>query len=83
MAKNNKKVMIVKTLEDTVELVNHNSLALEHTIQKVAKRNRGLKILSVVAIACAVCTAVECRKQEEELYKLSIRVKKLENKEGE
>ena len=84
MAKKKEKVMIVKTLGDAVELINHNTTALEHAIEKVAKKkNRGLKFLCIAALACAVYTAVECRKQDEELYRLSIRVRKLENEEGE
>ena len=46
-------------------------------------RSRNVKILCFIAVGYAIYTAIECRKQEEQLYQLSIKVKKLEHNEGE
>ena len=75
--------MVIRSLEDVVELVNRNTDVFNFRINKLAKSARRWKVLGIVAIVCAVSAAAECRKQDEELYKLSIRVQKLENKEGE
>lgn len=82
MAKKKKPVPI-KTMGDL--LVNHNVECdfFDRSIKKLTKKNRSLKVLCVVAIGCAVYTAIENRKQEETIYQLSIRVKKLENSKGE
>ena len=81
MAKKN--YMTIKNPADMVHLINHNIEVFEDAILKLAKKNRNACILGTAAIICAVTTAVKCRKQDEELYRLSIRVQKLENKEGE
>lgn len=78
-----KKMVPISSVSDLLDLVNHNCDVFERRIGKLAKSNRGLKILCVAAIGCAICSAIECRKQEEELYRLSIRVSKLEYGEGE
>ena len=74
-----KKPVPIKTMGDLVELVNHNCDFFDRSIKKLTKKNRSLKVLCVVAIGCAI----ENRKQEETIYQLSIRVKKLENSKGE
>lgn len=81
--RNHSDTMMVRNLGDAVKLINHNTKALEHTITKVAKNARGAKAFGVVALCYAAYTAAKCRQMEEEQYKLSIRVQKLENKEGE
>lgn len=43
----------------------------------------GCKLLAAVSLGVAVLSEIECRKQEETIYQLSVRVKKLENREGE
>lgn len=83
MAKPKRNSMTVATLKDMVELVNNNTEAFDTAIRKLVRKNRTTKLFGVAALVFACYTAYECRKQEEELYKLSIRVKKLENKEGE
>lgn len=75
--------MQIHSIGDLVELVNHNNDIFDRAIKKLTKSNRSLKVLCVAAIGCAIYTAVENRKQEETIYQLSIRVKKLENGEGE
>lgn len=77
-----KKPVPIKTMGDLVELVNHNCDFFDRSIKKLTKKNRSLKVLCVVAIGCAVYTAIENRKQEETIYQLSIRVKKLETVKG-
>ncbi len=83
MAKRKRSTMTVATLKDMVELVNNNTEAFDTAIRKLIRKNRTAKLFGVAALAFAIYTTYECQKQEEELYKLSIRVKKLENKEGE
>lgn len=73
----------VNSLEDMVELVNDNVDVFDRKIAKLTKRNRSLMALSVVAVSYAIYAIMQTRKQDEELYRLSIRVNKLENKEGE
>lgn len=52
-------------------------------LKKQTRSNRGLKALVVVSVACAIWSEVNRRKQEEEIYQLTIRVKKLERNEEE
>ena len=40
-------------------------------------------MLALVSVGCAIWSEVERRKQEEQIYQLSVRVKKLERGEGE
>ena len=84
MARKKKIVSVpIRTTEDLLNLINHNVDATEKALAKLSRKNRRLGVVSAVAIVFALCAASECRKQDEELYKLSIRVQKLENKEGE
>ena len=73
----------VSTLEDLTNLLNHNCGVLEKRLAKLARKNRSLTILAVTAIGYAIWSEVERRKQEEQVYQLSVRVKKLEYGEGE
>ena len=78
-----KNVLVINTLDDVITLVNHNSGVVERAFQKLKRSNRRLKIFSFIAVGCAIYSALENRKREEELYQLSVRVRKLEYKEGE
>lgn len=51
--------------------------------KKQARRNKGVNALAVIAACCAIFSEIERRKLEEQVYQLTIRVKKLENGEGE
>ena len=61
----------VSTLGDLTELL------------KLTRRNRSIAVLAIAAFGYAVWAEMERRKQEEEVYQLSVRVKKLEYGEGE
>lgn len=73
----------IATIGDLTALVNHNCDVLERRIKGLAKSNRGLKVLCVITAGYAIHTAIEVRKQEERLYQLSLKVKKLDGDEGE
>lgn len=47
------------------------------------KRSKNLKALAVLGVGYAIWSEIERRKQEETIYQLSVRVKKLERNEGE
>ncbi len=83
MAKPKMKTMTISSLEDMVNLVNINSDIFNTLIRKSLRKGRAAKIFGLAALAGSVYTVMKYRKQEEELYRLSIRLKKLENKEGE
>ncbi len=59
------------------------SKELTNLFRKQVKGQRGLKMLTLVSIGCVIWSEVERRKQEEQIYQLSGRVKKLERGEGE
>lgn len=59
------------------------SKELSNMFRRKAKGQRGLKMLALVSVGCAIWSEVERRKQEEQIYQLSVRVKKLERGEGE
>ena len=73
----------VSTLGDLTELLNHNCRVLEKRLTKLTRRNRSIAVLAIAAFGYAVWAEMERRKQEEEVYQLSVRVKKLEYGEGE
>lgn len=73
----------VNTMSDLIDLVNHNSEVFDRRIKKLIKSSRKLKVLCVIAVGYAIYVAVESRKQEESIYQLSVKVKKLECGEGE
>lgn len=84
MAKNkSNRTMVIHNIGDMVALENHNTQALGHMLKKLAKRNRSMTLIGLLTAGGLIYLADKSRKQEEELYKLSIRIKKLENKEGE
>lgn len=73
----------VSTLGDLTELVNHNCRVLEKRLSKLSRRSRNIAILAVAAFGYAVWSEAKRRKQEEQIYQLSVKVKKLEYGEGE
>lgn len=73
----------VSTLGDLTELVNHNCRILEKRLSKLSRRSRSITVLAVAAFGYAVWAEAQRRKQEEELYRLSLKVKDLEYGEGE
>lgn len=82
MAKKRKSVPI-NSIGDLVDLINHNSNVLDRRTRKLAKGNRNLKVLCLMAIGYAIYTGIQCRKQEEQIYQLSVKMNKLEQSEGE
>lgn len=73
----------VSTLGDLTELMNHNCRVLERQLSKLSRRNRSITILAVAAFGYAVWSEAQRRKQEEQVYQLSLKVKELEYSEGE
>ena len=77
------KFIPINTLDDLTSLVNCSNRAIDKRLNKLTRRNRKLTVLAVASICYAICAYVERRKQEEQVYQLSVRVKKLERREGE
>ena len=77
------KFVDICTLEDLTALVNHNFQAFEKRVAKLSRKSSMLTVLAIAAFGYAVWAEMERRKQEEEVYQLSVRVKKLEYGEGE
>ncbi len=77
------RTVTVSSFGDLVDVVNHNFDTFNRSLKKLAKSNRRLKVLCVIAVGYAIANAIEYRKQEEQVYQLSVRVKKLEQNEGE
>ena len=82
MAKKRKSVPIA-SIGDLIALVNHNCELFDRRTRKLAKGNRNLKVLCLMAIGYAIYTGIQCRKQEEQIYQLSVKMNKLEQSEGE
>ena len=82
MAKKRKSVPIA-SIGDLIDLVNHNCELFDRRTRKLAKGNRNLKVLCFMAIGYAIYTGIQCRKQEEQIYQLSVKMNKLEQSEGE
>ena len=78
-----KNIVPINSMGDLVELINHNSNVLDRRTKKLAKGNRNLKVLCIMAIGYAIYTGIQCRKQEEQIYQLSVKMNKLEQSEGE
>ena len=64
MAKKRKSVPIA-SIGDLIDLVNHNCELFDRRTRKLAKGNRNLKVLCLMAIGYAIYTGIQCRKQEE------------------
>ena len=78
-----KNIVPIYSMGDLVDLINHNSNVLDRRTKKLAKGNRNLKVLCIMAIGYAIYTGIQCRKQEEQIYQLSVKMNKLEQSEGE
>jgi len=78
-----KKVMLVKNLRDVTALVNCNTETLAKELIKLQKSSRKFKVLAGLAIVCAVVSECKRSRMEEELYRLNVRLKKLERREEE
>ena len=52
-------------------------------LNKQGRSNNVFKAIAVIAAGCAILSEIERRKLEEQVYQLSIRVKKLERSEEE
>lgn len=78
-----KNTVPISSMGDLIDLINHNNEVLDRRTKKLIKNSRGLKVLCVIAVGYAIYAAIESRKQEESIYQLSVKVKKLECGEGE
>ncbi len=78
-----KNIVPINSMGDLVDLVNHNSTVLDRRTKKLAKSTRNVNVLCFIAVGYAIYTTIQCRKQEEQLYQISLKVKKLERDEGE
>lgn len=78
-----KNIVTVTSVKDIVDIVNHNTSVFDRRTKKLAKGGRNLKALCAMVIGYAIYTGIQCRKQEEQIYQLSVRVDKLEQNEGE
>lgn len=78
-----KNIVTVTSVKDVVDIVNHNTSVFDWRTKKLAKGNRNLKVLCLMAIGYAIYTGIQCRKQEEQIYQLSVKMNKLEQSEGE
>lgn len=78
-----KNIVTVTSVKDVVDIVNHNTSVFDRRTKKLAKGNRNLKVLCIMAIGYAIYTGIQCRKQENQVYQLSVRVNKLEQREEE
>lgn len=59
------------------------SKELRKLLKNQTKRTRTAYTAAICAYIIAIKTAVKCRKQEEAIYQLNVRLKKLERSEGE
>lgn len=76
-------VMSVSTLGDLTALMNHNFLVADKRMSKLFRKNRSVTVLALTAIGLVIWSEVERRKQEEQIYQLSIKLKELEYGKGE
>lgn len=79
----NKSVMSIGTLGDLTALINHNFQVIDKRMNKLFRKNRSVTIMALTAIGLAIWSETERRKQEEQIYQLSIKVKELEYGKGE
>lgn len=79
----NKKVMLVRNLRDLTVLVNRNTEFLTKELNKLQKGSRKFKVLAGLAVVCAAVSEYKRGQMEEELYRLNVRLKKLERREEE
>ena len=72
-----------KIVDIWTALVNHNFQAFEKRVAKLSRKSSMLTVLAVAAVVGVYALAAENRKREEQVYQLSVRVKKLEYDKGE
>lgn len=77
------KFVDICTLENLTALVSHNFQAFEKRVAKLSRKSSMLTVLAVAAVMGVYALAAENRKREEQVYQLSVRVKKLEYDKGE
>ena len=77
------KFVDICTLEDLTALVNRKFQAFEKRVAKLSRKSSMLTVLAVAAVVGVYALAAENREREEQVYQLSVRVKKLEYDKGE
>lgn len=75
--------MDICTLEDLTALVNHNFQAFEKRVAKLSRKSSMLTVLCRCRSYGRLRRRRRTRKREEQVYQLSVRVKKLEYDKGE
>lgn len=81
MTKKAKYEIPIKSLGDLTRLVNFNVNVLDKRTRELVKRNKRLNVLGLLAIGCAIYAVLETRKQDEQIYRLSVMLKKQECEE--
>lgn len=74
------KTISIRSMADLVELVNSNTYAIDKALLNLSRKNRRMGIIGVFAAVIAVSAVSECRRLDDELYRLKIRLDKLEYK---
>lgn len=91
MKKAKAEEVIVHNLADLIEVLEDNGAFLAREIKlgksalykHISKNSRRITILSGIVIGFVIFSGYQQQKLDEQIYNLSVRVKKLENKEGE
>lgn len=76
------KTMVISTLADMVTLENANTQVMVKAMKKMNKKLNRTRLFGVLSAGCMVLMYLRQYKQEEDIYRLSVRIKKMENKEG-
>lgn len=74
------KTISIRSMADLVELVNNNTYAIDKALLNLSRKNRRMGIIGVFAVVIAASAVSECRRLDDELYRLKIRLDKLEYK---
>lgn len=77
------KEVPVHNLADLVEIVNLNADSFGRQIKRISKNSRRISVLSGVVAALVIYSTNQRQKLEEQIYQLSLKVKKLERDEEE
>ena len=56
-----KNIVPINSMGDLVDLINHNSNVFDRRTRKLAKGNRNLKVLCLMAIGYAIYTGIQFR----------------------
>lgn len=73
----------IKSLGDLVELVNNNTYVFDKVARKLGKKSHRMGFICGIAVIAATYAVSECRRLDDELYRLKVRLDKMEYKEGE